>query len=173
MSDLCDLHLIITLLNTNLYIPSLIWSFWIIFRYDEYAVVKANRDSVFEVLEKTINEFSHWQKLHKVKQEFLQRSTHQPIISHKLEFFTPKMTFFKRKPTWLSLLCVVILRMTFILTACSGEYPGSPVPEDVCWRGHPPQSGNHQLRPSHWLLTGRRPESDCVSGILTYLHILT
>lgn len=71
-----------------------------IFRYDEYAVVKANRDSVFEVLEKTINEFSHWQKLHKVKQEFPhQRPTHQPIISHKLELFTPKMTFKKKKTT--------------------------------------------------------------------------
>ena len=43
-----------------------LFNFVMNFRYEEYAVVKANRDSVFEVLEKTINEFSHWQKLHKV-----------------------------------------------------------------------------------------------------------
>lgn len=61
----------------------------------------------------------------------------------------------------------------FNITACCGEYPGSSIPEDVCWRGHPPQFGNHQFRPSHWLLTGRWPESDCVSGILTNLLMYT
>lgn len=68
---------------TDPFIPIVIQSFSIICRYEEYAVVKANRDSVFEVLEKTINEFSHWQKLHKVKHEFLQTAH----TSHKLELF--------------------------------------------------------------------------------------
>ena len=35
-------------------------------RYEDYAVVKTTRDSVQEVMQEKINEFSHWQKLHKV-----------------------------------------------------------------------------------------------------------
>ncbi|XP_048758488.2 serine/threonine-protein kinase SMG1-like [Ostrea edulis] len=50
-------------------------------RYDEYAVVKANRDSVFEVIEKTINEFSHWQKLHKHVIESIQGAAFQKMCS--------------------------------------------------------------------------------------------
>lgn len=50
-------------------------------RYDEYAVVKANRDSVFEVLEKTINEFSHWQKLHKHVVESIQGAPFQKMCA--------------------------------------------------------------------------------------------
>ncbi|XP_062590366.1 serine/threonine-protein kinase SMG1-like isoform X1 [Saccostrea cucullata] len=50
-------------------------------RYEEYAIVKANRDSVFEVLEKTINEFSHWQKLHKHVIESIQGAAFQKMCA--------------------------------------------------------------------------------------------
>lgn len=75
----------------------MIQSFSIICRYEEYAVVKANRDSVFEVLEKTINEFSHWQKLHKVKTQVPSDSSHcNPI--HRLELFPISLeTFLKEQ----------------------------------------------------------------------------
>lgn len=41
------------------------------FRYEDYAVVKTTRDSVQEVIQEKINEFSHWQKLHKVSPKSL------------------------------------------------------------------------------------------------------
>lgn len=166
---ICNTH-IQPVIITDPFIPIMIQSFSIIFRYEEYAVVKANRDSVFEVLEKTINEFSHWQKLHKVKHEFLQTAH----TSHKLELFLFSLNVkFFEKSNIVSVQLYSNTLTNFHVTACGREYPGSPVPEDVCWCGHPPQFGNHQFRPSHWLFTGRWPESDCVSGILKNLHIYT
>lgn len=36
-------------------------------RYAEYSVVKAAKDSAYKAVEEKINEFSHWQKMHKVR----------------------------------------------------------------------------------------------------------
>lgn len=107
----------------------MIQSFSIICRYEEYAVVKANRDSVFEVLEKTINEFSHWQKLHKVKHEFHQTAH----TSYKLELFPLSLNvkfFLKSNITSVQLNGNTLT--DFNITACGREYPGSSIPEDVC-----------------------------------------
>lgn len=95
-------------------------------------MVKANRDSVFEVLEKTINEFSHWQKLHKVKKQVPSDSSHCLSI-HELKMFPLflNVKLFKKS----DIISVPLYGNTltnFHIAACGREYPGSSVPEDVC-----------------------------------------
>ncbi|XP_052059400.1 serine/threonine-protein kinase SMG1-like isoform X1 [Mytilus californianus] len=50
-------------------------------RYEDYAVVKTTRDSVQEVIQEKINEFSHWQKLHKHVIERIQGSSFQKMCA--------------------------------------------------------------------------------------------
>ncbi|XP_048245963.1 serine/threonine-protein kinase SMG1-like isoform X1 [Haliotis rufescens] len=50
-------------------------------RYAEYSVVKAAKDSAYKAVEEKINEFSHWQKMHKHCLETMQGSVFQKMCS--------------------------------------------------------------------------------------------